>query len=93
MNYRVKKLIIWNNNYMIQKRVDQEYQTRWIEYCRVNRKPLYTDESMLGFIGWIRERWADWRIKNNKTREHLTKEDHDNFDEWLKTLQVREMVL
>lgn len=46
----------------------------------------YPGGRMAGFITWVSERWADWRVANDRPRDAiLSSEDHASFDAWLES--------
>ncbi|MGE5551489.1 MAG: hypothetical protein ACM3ZC_13335 [Bacteroidota bacterium] len=66
-----------------------KYQPRWVQYCRVHRKPLDCKEPNLPFMLWIQSKWREWAAEKGlpaKALHHITAEMHREFDAWLEKL-------
>jgi len=64
---------------------DTVWNPRYIEYCRVHEILPGTETTNTGFMLWIQDRWREWAKLNHRDRNHLTEQDHKDFDVWLKS--------
>lgn len=62
-----------------------DYNPRWVQYCRVHNIPVDKKPEMVYlYIIWISQKWEKWDSLNGNPRFH-TKQDHIDFDKWLES--------
>lgn len=69
------------------KSLNAVWNPRYIEYCRIHEILPGTETNNTKFMLWIQDRWREWVKLNHSDCNHLTEQDHKDFDVWLKSYQ------
>ena len=63
--------------------INDEWNPRWVAYCRCNNLPLSRNHPGYKFIIWISQQWTQFYKEKQIKETYRTEQIHHQFDEWL----------